>query len=167
MSILHNNIDYNMVHHTDALECAMCAMTVCEKVLARASKKERVSPGEIIDAYPDLAMSHDNAYLVHQVFKQIGAATIANPSSVIIVLDHRVPANTVNSANTQRAVRRMVSELGIEKFFDAGVGICHQVLVEKGFVKPGMLVIGTDSHSTSYGAVGAVGQPVAKGPRVD
>jgi 3-isopropylmalate dehydratase large subunit len=135
----------------------MSSMTVCEKVLARASRRERVSPGEIVDAYPDLAMSHDNAYLVHQIFKETGATKLANPSSVVIVLDHRVPANTVNSANTQRAVRKMVAELGIEKFFDVGIGICHQVLVEKGLAKPGMLIIGTDSHSTSYGAVGAIG----------
>ncbi|MEM4263089.1 MAG: 3-isopropylmalate dehydratase large subunit [Thermoplasmata archaeon] len=132
-------------------------MTVCEKVLARASKKERVAPGEIIDAFPDVAMSHDNAFLVHQVFKETGATAIANPSAVAIVLDHRVPANSVSSANTQRAVRKISSELGIERFFDVGVGICHQVLIEKGLAKPGMLIVGTDSHSTSYGAVGAIG----------
>ncbi|MDH4122593.1 MAG: 3-isopropylmalate dehydratase large subunit [Thermoplasmata archaeon] len=135
----------------------MSGKSVCEKILARASGKDNPKAGDIIDASPDLAMSHDNAFLVNQIFREIGAKQIANPASIAIVLDHRVPANTVNSANAQRAVRKIVADYGIEKFFDVGLGVCHQVLIEKGLVKPGMLVLGTDSHSTTYGAVGALG----------
>ena len=142
-------------HHSRTT--TMSGMTVCEKILAKAAGREKAKSGDVVDAKPDLAMSHDNTYLVHQVFRETGANRIVDPSSIVVVLDHRVPANTVNSANTQRAIRRIVADLGIERFFDIGVGICHQVLVEKGLVKPGMLVIGTDSHSTTYGAIGAIG----------
>lgn len=135
----------------------MSGMTACEKILARASGQESVRPGDIIDAKPDVAMSHDNTYLVYRAFKEIGATEIAHPESIVVVLDHRVPANTVNSANTQSAIRRLVSELGIQRFFDVGAGICHQIMVEQNIAKPGMLIVGTDSHSTTYGAVGAMG----------
>lgn len=135
----------------------MTGMTACEKILARASGQKDIAPGDIIDAKPDVAMSHDNTYLVHRAFREIGASRIADPSSIVIVLDHRSPANTVNSANTQSAIRKIVDELDIGWFFDVGSGICHQVMVEKGIAKPGALIVGTDSHSTSYGAVGAMG----------
>ncbi|HUW42918.1 MAG TPA: 3-isopropylmalate dehydratase large subunit [Thermoplasmata archaeon] len=135
----------------------MPGMTACEKILARASSQTHIAPGDIIDAKPDMAMSHDNTYLVHRAFRDIGASRIADPSSVVIVLDHRSPANTVNSANTHSAIRKIIDELDIDRFFDVGTGICHQILIEKGIAKPGTLIIGTDSHSTTYGAVGAMG----------
>jgi 3-isopropylmalate/(R)-2-methylmalate dehydratase large subunit len=135
----------------------MPGMTACEKILARASGQTDISPGDVIDAKPDVAMSHDNTYLVHRSFRDIGASRIADPSSVVIVLDHRSPANTVNSANTHSAVRKIVDELDISWFFDVGAGICHQILIEKGIAKPGSLIVGTDSHSTTYGAIGAMG----------
>jgi 3-isopropylmalate/(R)-2-methylmalate dehydratase large subunit len=135
----------------------MPGMTACEKILARASGQKDISPGDIIDAKPDVAMSHDNTFLVHRSFRDIGASRIADPSSVVIVLDHRSPANTVNSANTHSAIRKIVDELDISWFFDVGAGICHQIMIEKGIAKPGSLIVGTDSHSTTYGAVGAMG----------
>jgi len=135
----------------------MSGMTACEKILARASGQTDVAPGDIIDAKPDVAMSHDNTYLVHRAFREIGASRIADPSSIVVVLDHRSPANTVNSANTHGAIRKIVDELDIGWFFDVGAGICHQIMIEKGIAKPGALIAGTDSHSTSCGAVGAMG----------
>lgn len=135
----------------------MSEMTICERILARASGRECVKPGEVIEAEPDIAMSHDNTHLVYNSFKEIGASEIKNPSSIIVVLDHRSPASTVNSANIHASIRKIIPDLGIDRFFDVGTGICHQILVEKGIVEPGMLVLGTDSHSTTYGAVGALG----------
>lgn len=135
----------------------MPGMTACEKILARASGQKDIAPGDIIDAKPDAAMSHDNTFLVHRAFHDIGASRIADPSSIVIVLDHRSPANTVNSANTHSAIRKIVDELDIGWFFDVGAGICHQIMIEKGIAKPGALIVGTDSHSTTYGAVGAMG----------
>lgn len=135
----------------------MSEMTLCEKVLARASGKDSVTQGEVVEARPDIAMSHDNAYLVYRYFVDAGATGIADPESIAVVLDHRAPASTVNAANSQKEIRRIVEELGIRRFFDVGSGICHQLLVEEGIAMPGMLMIGTDSHSTTYGAVGAIG----------
>ena len=132
-------------------------MTACEKILARASGQTDIAPGDIIDAKPDVAMSHDNTFLVHRAFHDIGASRIADPSSIVVVLDHRSPANTVNSANTHSAIRKIIDELDIGWFFDVGSGICHQIMIEKGIAKPGSLIVGTDSHSTTYGAVGAMG----------
>jgi len=135
----------------------MPGMTACEKILARASGQTDIAPGDIIDAKPDVAMSHDNTYLVHRAFQEIGASRIADPSSIVVVLDHRSPANTVNSANTHSTIRKIIDELDIGWFFDVGAGICHQIMIEKGIAKPGGLIVGTDSHSTTYGAVGAMG----------
>jgi len=135
----------------------MPGMTACEKILARASGQTNIAPGDIIDAKPDVAMSHDNTFLVHRAFQDIGASRIADPSSIVVVLDHRSPANTVNSANTHSAIRKIVDEFDIGWFFDVGAGICHQIMIEKGIAKPGGLIVGTDSHSTTYGAVGAMG----------
>ncbi len=129
--------------------------TIAEKILARASKRKEVEAGDIVEAEVDLAMSHDNAALVSKVFGKIGAERVWDPSKIVIILDHRVPANTIKSAEGHKTIRQFVKEQGIENFHDIGEGICHQVLPEKGYVKPGMLIVGTDSHTTTHGAFGA------------
>ncbi|HHH80195.1 MAG TPA: 3-isopropylmalate dehydratase large subunit, partial [Thermoplasmatales archaeon] len=129
--------------------------TIAEKILARAAGKKKVDAGDIVDASVDLAMSHDNAALVSKVFKEVGVSHVWDPSRIVIVLDHRVPANTIKAAEAHKSIREFVEEQGIKHFYDVGVGICHQVLPEKGFVRPGMLIVGTDSHTTTYGAFGA------------
>ena len=129
--------------------------TIAEKILARASKRKEVEAGDIVEAEVDLAMSHDNAALVSKVFGEIGAERVWDPSKIVIILDHRVPANTIKSAEGHKTIRQFVKEQGIENFHDIGEGICHQVLPEKGYVKPGMLIVGTDSHTTTHGAFGA------------
>lgn len=135
----------------------MAEMTVCERILAKASGSEAVRPGDIIEARPDVVLSHENTFLVHQAFREMGAERIADPSKVVIVMDHRSPPSTVSAANTHREIRKIVKEMGIKTFFDVGQGICHQLLVERGIAKPGMLVVGSDSHTTTCGAVGAMG----------
>ncbi len=129
-------------------------MTFAQKVLSRVSGHE-VREGEIVSAKIDLAMSHENSALVLKAFREIGAKGIWNKDKVVMLFDHRVPAPTVKAAEAHREVREYASQEEIPHFYDAGEGICHQVLPEKGHVLPGMLIVGTDSHTTTYGALGA------------
>lgn len=131
-------------------------MTLAEKILARASGCERVTPDQIVVARVDLAMSHENADLVRKSFLEIGVERVWDASKIVIVFDHRVPAESEKTAATHKAVREFVAAQGIEHFYDVGRGgICHQVLPEEGHVRPGMVLAGTDSHTTTHGAFGA------------
>ena len=131
-------------------------MTLAEKILARASGRDRVIPDEIVIARVDLAMSHENADLVRKSFLEIGVERVWDPSKIVIIFDHRVPAESEKTATTHKAVREFVAAQGIRHFYDVGRGgICHQVLPEQGHVRPGMLIVGTDSHTTTHGAFGA------------
>jgi 3-isopropylmalate/(R)-2-methylmalate dehydratase large subunit len=130
-------------------------MTLAEKILARASGRERVSPDQIVVARVDLAMSHENADLVRKSFLEIGVARVWDPSKIVIIFDHRIPAESEKTATTHKAVREFVAAQGIAHFYDVGRGgICHQVLPENGLVRPGMVMVGTDSHTTTHGAFG-------------
>jgi len=132
------------------------SMTLAEKILARASGRSRVSPDEIVVANVDLAMSHENADLVRKAFLEIGVPRVWDPEKIVIIFDHRIPAESEKTAATHKAVREFVRQQGIRHFYDVGRGgICHQVLAENGHVRPGMVVVGTDSHTTTHGAFGA------------
>ena len=138
-------------------------MTVVEKILARASGRRTVRAGDVVEPAVDLAMSHENAALVINQFADIFRGTgreprIWDPSRVAIIFDHRVPAESSKTAGNQKKVREFVAAHGIAKFHDIRGdtgGICHQVLPENGYVRPGYVVVGTDSHTTSHGALGA------------
>ena len=131
-------------------------MTLAEKILARASGRSRVAPDEIVVAQVDLAMSHENADLVRKAFLEIGVPRVWDPEKIVIIFDHRIPAESEKTAATHKAVREFVRQQGIRHFYDVGRGgICHQVLAENGHVQPGMVVVGTDSHTTTHGAFGA------------
>jgi 3-isopropylmalate/(R)-2-methylmalate dehydratase large subunit len=138
-------------------------MTVVEKILARATGSGEVSAGEVVEPAVDLAMSHENAALVINQFLAVFAGTgleprIWDPSKVAIVFDHRVPAESPKTASNQKKIREFVAEQGITRFHDIRGdegGICHQILPENGYVRPGALVVGTDSHTTSHGALNA------------
>ena len=131
-------------------------MTLAEKILARAAGRERVIPDEIVVARVDLAMSHENADLVRKSFHEIGVGQVWDPTKIVIIFDHRVPAESEKTATTHKAVREFVCVQGIPNFYDVGRGgICHQVLPENGHIRPGMVVVGTDSHTTTHGAFGA------------
>ncbi len=133
-----------------------CApMTMAEKILARAGGKECAKAGEIVSGKVDRTMSHDNAGLVSKVFRSIGVEHVFDPDKIVLLLDHRVPANSIKTAEGHKSVREFVKEYKMPHFLDMREGICHQVMVEMGFVAPGMLVVGTDSHTTTYGALGA------------
>ncbi len=137
--------------------------TVVEKILARASGKARVRAGDVVEPRVDLAMSHENAALVINQFREIHEGTGIparpwDPSRIAIIFDHRVPAESAKTATNQKRVRAFVAEHGITKFHDVRGdvgGICHQILPERGYVRPGTVVVGTDSHTTSHGALGA------------
>jgi len=138
-------------------------MTVVQKVLARASGKPAVAVGEVVEPAVDLAMSHENAALVlnqfNEIFKGTGLPpTVWDPGRIAIIFDHRVPAESAKTATNQKRVRIFVEQQGIVKFHDVRGdegGICHQVLAEAGYDRPGQVVVGTDSHTTSHGALGA------------
>ncbi len=130
-------------------------VTCAEELLAKASGEKKVEPGDIVDAGVDTAMSHDNAALVAKKFKEIGVEKVWNAEKIIIILDHRVPANTIKTAERHKTIREFVKEQKIKHFYDVNTGICHQVMIEKGHALPEMLIVGTDSHTTSYGAIGA------------
>ncbi len=135
----------------------MSGSTVAEKILARASSLEAVRAGEVVEASPDLVMSHENTFLVEKSFSQLGKERPWDPEKIVVILDHRSPANTAETARVHSRIREIVRRTGISKFYDVGEGICHQLLVEHKLVRPGQLVVGADSHTSTAGAVGAFG----------
>ena len=138
-------------------------MTLVEKILARATGQPAVKAGDVVEPRVDLAMSHENAALVLNQFQEIYQGTgldarVWDPSRIAIIFDHRVPAESSKTATNQKKVREFVGAQGIGKFHDIRGdegGICHQILPENGYVRPGTVVVGTDSHTTSHGALGA------------
>jgi len=131
--------------------------TFAEKILALKSGKESISIGEIVTVSPDAVMSHDNAAAISKKFKQIGVNKVIHPERIVIPLDHCVPAATEKYALNHKVIREFVQEQGIKNFYDINTGVCHQVLPEKGHTLPGTLVLGSDSHTTTYGAAFAAG----------
>ena len=139
------------------------AMTLVEKILARAAGLDRVTAGDVVEPTVDLAMSHENAALVlsqfHEMFRDSGLeARVWDPDRIAIIFDHRVPAESAKTATNQKRIREFIGKQGIRRFHDIRGdegGICHQVLPENGYVLPGTVVVGTDSHTTSHGALGA------------
>jgi 3-isopropylmalate/(R)-2-methylmalate dehydratase large subunit len=132
-------------------------MNIIEKILANASGKQEVSPGEIVEANIDVAMTHDlTGPLAIKSFREIGAKKVWDSNKVVIILDHLVPASSVISAGLHKTVRNFAEEQHIQNFYDVGRGgICHQVMPEKGHVRPGEVIVGSDSHTCTYGAFGA------------
>jgi 3-isopropylmalate/(R)-2-methylmalate dehydratase large subunit len=134
------------------------AMTLAEKILARASGRDEVSAGEFVVGDIDLALVHDIfAARVFDTLRDVGVEDVFDPDRIAVVIDHMVPAPTAEAADVQHRIREHVKRLGIAAFYDAGEGICHQLLPEQGHVRPGMLIVGTDSHTTTYGALAAGG----------
>ena len=129
--------------------------TFAEKILAIKSGKKSTVAGEIVTVSPDIVLSHDNTAAISKKFLQIGVKTVSHPGKIVIILDHCIPAASEKYASNHKIIREFVEEQDIENFFDINVGVCHQVLPEKGYVLPGTLVLGADSHTTTHGAFGA------------
>ncbi len=130
--------------------------TIAEKILSRASGQGKVQAGDIVMADIDIAMMHDlTGPLAVESFEKIGTEKVWDPSKIVIPFDHQVPADSLDSANNHILMRKFVKEQNIENFYDVNEGVCHQVLPEKGHVIPGTVIVGADSHTTTYGALGA------------
>ena len=129
-------------------------MHALEKLLAKASGKTRVKPGEIVEAEVDLAEVNDLYLQVIKSFYEMGGTKVAHPEKIAFVFDHYSPPPTIKAADNQRQMREFCEKMGIKMLFDVGEGVCHQLLVESGLVGPGKVVIETDSHTTTLGALG-------------
>lgn len=135
----------------------MSGSTITEKVLARAAGRDRVVPGEILTVGVDLLMANDiTAPLAIDAFRRTGARTLFDRDRVALVLSHFAPARDVRSAMQCSIARAFAREHELPLFFDEGRGgIEHALLIEQGIVRPGTVVLGADSHSCTYGALGA------------
>lgn len=128
--------------------------TFSEKVFSAKAGRE-VKAGEILTLEPDFILTHDNTAAIMKKLPAIGVSRLKHPERAVIVLDHVTPAADSKHAANHKAIREFVAAQGIEHFYDVGFGVCHQVMVEEGLAYPGRLILGSDSHTTTAGAVGA------------
>lgn len=109
--------------------------------------------GTIVFVQPDIILSHDNTASIYKIFEKMGGRRIANPNQLMIVLDHNAPPTTCKLANDYQAIRDFVEEQGVSNFYDAGEGICHQLMARH--ARPGKVIVGSDSHTCTAGAFNA------------
>lgn len=124
----------------------MAAYTFVEKIFGAKC-------GSIVFKKPDIILTHDNTSSIYNTFKKMGGEHVADASQQLIVLDHNAPPTNAKLANDYQRIRELVAEQGISKFHDAGQGICHQIM--SGYAKPGMVIVGSDSHTCTAGAFNA------------
>ena len=132
-------------------------MTLVEKILAKKAGKKFVKPDEIVEVSVDRAMMHD-ALGAHTIarFRELGVEKVWDPARIVVIVDHYVPNKDIDTAKKCLNIKKFVAEQGIENYYEVGKGgIAHQVLVEKGHVLPGTILVGVDSHTTTSGVVGA------------
>lgn len=129
-------------------------MTLVEKILARSAGQERVHPGEIVYVIVDVAMTQDIlGALAFPAFRELGVP-VWDRDKIVMIIDHCAPPSTLLQAGYVVENIRFAEDYGIKHFYKMK-GVCHQLLPEEGFVKPGAVIVGTDSHTTTYGALGA------------
>ena len=131
-------------------------MNMIEKILAKAADKKAVEPGEVVIANVDRMVMHDlSANFVTRVFREeLGGGSILDPSRIAFVFDHNFSPATEEAARTLHKVRRFAAEHGIRNLFNGGNGSLHHVIIENGLWAPGQVIIGCDSHTPIYGALG-------------
>ncbi|MCP4599933.1 MAG: 3-isopropylmalate dehydratase large subunit [Proteobacteria bacterium] len=130
--------------------------TFAEKVLAKKGGQTEVVPGQIVMVKPDHVLTHDNsAAIVGKIQGDLEEFGVARPEMPIIVLDHVIPAASEKHAVNHQTARNFAAKHKLPNFYDVGTGVCHQVVMEKGHAKPAKILVGSDSHTCSYGAVGA------------
>jgi 3-isopropylmalate/(R)-2-methylmalate dehydratase large subunit len=128
-------------------------MTIAEKILAHASRREEVKPNEIVVVGPDLVMSNDaTTHITIDIFRKMGGVKVKSPDKIVFVVDHNVPSNSVQTAEVHKKMREFAKYNSI-KLYD-GEGVCHQLLIEHHAV-PGTVIVGADSHTCTLGALGA------------
>jgi len=132
-------------------------MTITEKILALHSGRESAAPGDLVEAKVDLALAHDvTGPIAIKMFRETGVSRVFDRGKVVLVADHFVPNKDIASAEQVRILREFAREQDLVHHFEGGeAGICHVLLPEKGLVVPGQVVIGADSHTCTYGALGA------------
>ncbi|HEY1700196.1 MAG TPA: aconitase/3-isopropylmalate dehydratase large subunit family protein [Trebonia sp.] len=138
----------------------MTARTFAQKAIERASGVADLLPGQIVDVYPDVYMSHTASWRCIRTLEKMGVTELYDPDRIAMVMDHIAPAVTTKNAADHKLCREFADRMGIKHFWDVNAGIAHIVLMENGLIRPGQFVIGTDSHSTIYGALGAFGTGV-------
>jgi len=121
-------------------------MTFAEKIFG-------ANAGAIVFARPDIILTHDNTASIYKTFLKMGGVKVAHPEQMLVVLDHNAPPPDAKLANQYQEIRDIVESQGIEKFYDAGRGICHQIMSYH--ARPGMLIVGSDSHTSTAGAFNA------------
>jgi len=136
--------------------------TFAEMVLSKKTGQRKAVPGQIVEVTPDVALSHDNAAAIRELFEKMGGVNVFDSDALVFVLDHATPAPTTKHAENHRIIREFAEEQGIRNFFDCGRGICHQVLVEQGMALPGEVVFGSDSHTPHAGVMGAFGVGIGR-----
>ncbi len=132
-------------------------MTITEKILASHADLAKVEPGDLVECRVDMLFANDiTAPLAIQQFERIGVDRVFDPDRVAFVLDHYSPSKDIASAEQCRITREFVRKHGLPHFYDVGrAGIAHVLLAEEGFVAPGELFVGADSHTCNHGALGA------------
>ena len=135
-------------------------MHAIEKILANASGRDRVLTGEIVNAKIDFAEINDLYLQTVYSFREMGGKKVWDRDRAAFVFDHYAPAPTIQSAANQAEMRAFARENNLTYHFDTNAGVCHQVMPERGLIYPGMIVVATDSHTTTHGAFGAFGTGV-------
>ncbi len=135
-------------------------MHAIEKLLAVKSGRERVHAGEIVSCTVDYAGINDLYYQTVKSFYEMGGTKVAAPEKVILFFDHYAPCATEKQADNHRKFRAFAQEQGIGHLMDINEGVCHQIMADYGFSKPGEIMVITDSHTTTHGAFGAFGTGV-------
>ena len=132
-------------------------MTITEKILAAHAGRDTVEPGDLIEARVDLVLGNDiTAPIAIKEFRELGIERVFDSEAVALIPDHFTPNKDIKSAEQVRILREFAREYGIVHFYDVGrVGVEHALLPELGLTRPGMLIIGADSHTCTYGAMGA------------
>lgn len=125
----------------------MAGKTFVEKIL-------NAEKGAIVFRNPDIVLTHDNTASIKNTFNKMGGEKVFDPNQLLVVLDHNAPPTGAKLANQYQAIRDFVNEQKVEKFHDVGDGICHQIMTN--YAKPGMIIVGSDSHTCTAGAFNAL-----------
>ena len=128
-----------------------------EKIMAKNSGREKVSPGEIVTVKVDFAEINDLYLQTVYSFYEMGGTKVWDNTRAAFVFDHYSPAPTIKTAQNHREMREFAQKNNLKFHFDTNCGVCHQVMPEAGVIYPGMIVVATDSHTTTHGAFGAMG----------
>ncbi len=135
----------------------MSGMTMTQKILAAHCGKDKIQAGELVECAVDIALGNDiTAPMAIREFRKTGASKVFDQNKVVLVPDHFTPNKDIASAVQAKTTREFAKEMGIKNYFEVGcMGVEHALLPEKGLTKPGDLIVGADSHTCTYGAMGA------------